>query len=336
MKIGIYGAGSIGCFIGAHLLRESKEVIFVGREKLQRDILKYGLHISDYKKNYFHISQDKIKYVTEPSYLYDRDCIIFTMKSGNTIESSKILKDILKTKSIIIISFQNGVNNSENISSILNSKKCLGGMVPYNVVYQGEGKFHSGTSGKLLVEKYEPYSSQIINEFKNSLDIESNKNLKNILWGKLIFNLNNVINALSGIPLKEELSNPIFRKILAATMNESLDILKKSNIKPASLGKLIPWLAPIILKLPNFLFFRIASNMIKIDPEARSSMWEDLNLNRKTEFEFINGEIIKLAKSKNLEAPIQEKLNTLIKEAECNKKGSPCIKAENLYKLLSI
>jgi 2-dehydropantoate 2-reductase len=335
MKIGIYGAGSIGCYIGAHLLLNSKEVVFMGREKLQKEILKNGFHISDYKNNQFHIPNNKIKYVTDPNYLKDADCILFTMKSGNTIESCNELKRILKTKSPLLISFQNGVSNSEKISSILGSH-CLAGMVPYNVVYQGEGKFHSGTSGYLLIEEKEPYSSLILNEFKNSLEIKSHSNLKNILWGKLIFNLNNSINALAGIPLKEELSNPIFRKILAASMNESLRILEKSNIQPASLGKLIPWLAPFILKLPNFLFFRVASNMIKIDPEARSSMWEDLNQNRNTEFEFINGEIIKLAKLKNLKAPIQEKLKELILEAEKNKKGSPNLKAEELYKLLFI
>ena len=37
MKIGIYGAGSIGTFIGAHLIRKGFDTILVGRKRLGSD-----------------------------------------------------------------------------------------------------------------------------------------------------------------------------------------------------------------------------------------------------------------------------------------------------------
>ena len=33
-KIGILGAGSIGCYLGGHLQQAGYEVVFVGRERL--------------------------------------------------------------------------------------------------------------------------------------------------------------------------------------------------------------------------------------------------------------------------------------------------------------
>ncbi|OGS39849.1 MAG: hypothetical protein A3K77_04995 [Euryarchaeota archaeon RBG_13_31_8] len=58
---------------------------------------------------------------------------------------------------------------------------------------------------------------------------------------------------------------------------------------------------------------------MKLNETARSSMWQSLQRGRPTEIDFINGEIVELAKKHNLEAPINEKLIKLIKKAEKNK-----------------
>jgi 2-dehydropantoate 2-reductase len=337
-KIGILGAGSIGCYLGGHLYQAGFEVVFVGRQRLQKEIQENGLTISHFTGKQVYIYPDKIQYETSINSLSDCDLILVTVKSQDSESSALELKKILNPKSnIIIVSFQNGVTNARRIGSILTNSIVLAGMVPYNVLSMGGGRFHSGTSGKLMIQEKDRYSDEILSVFKKAnLDIESHPEMEGILWGKLIFNLNNAINALAGIPLKEELSNQKFRKILSACMKEALSIMKQSGIKPISLGKMIPWLAPIILSLPDFLFFRVASSMIKIDPQARSSMWEDLEKRRKVEFDFINGEIINLAKAHNLPCPIQIKIKDLIEQAELNKTGSPCYSAEALAGFLNL
>lgn len=337
-KIGVLGAGSIGCYIGGHLLYSGCDVVFIGRERLQKEILENGMTLSHFSGKKVFIEPSKIKYKTSIEELKNCDLILITVKSQDSESTAQELKNIFKDDSTkTLISFQNGVTNASRIESILKESKVIAGMVPYNVISKGSGIFHSGTSGKLMIQETSTISKEIVSIFqKADLEIEEHPNLEGVLWGKLIFNLNNAINALAGVPLKEELSDPMFRKILARTMKEALSILKESKIKPVSLGKMIPWLAPIILGLPNFLFFRVASSMIKIDPEARSSMWEDLNKKRKVEFDFINGEILALAKKNQIGAPIQNKIANLIKEAEEKKQGSPCYSAEKLLELLNI
>jgi 2-dehydropantoate 2-reductase len=113
-------------------------------------------------------------------------------------------------------------------------------------------------------------------------------------------------------------------------MLEALSVLKTAKIKPKSLGTMIPWLAPFILRLPNWLFFKVASNMIKIDPDARSSMWEDLQNKKVTEVDYITGEILKLANQLNLPTPFNTTIYNLIKVAEVKRNGSPSIPAKEL------
>ena len=65
--------------------------------------------------------------------------------------------------------------------------------------------------------------------------------------------------------------------------------------------------------------------MLKIDPKARSSMWEDLQGGRKTEIDQLQGSIVALAESLGQKAPLCERVYALIKDAEEKGQGSPSL-----------
>jgi 2-dehydropantoate 2-reductase len=73
---------------------------------------------------------------------------------------------------------------------------------------------------------------------------------------------------------------------------------------------------PIILSLPNWLFLRLAKAMLDIDPHARSSMWEDISMGRKTEIEFLNEAVVKRAEKLGLDTPVNRKISALIHNLE--------------------
>ncbi|MEH2160627.1 MAG: 2-dehydropantoate 2-reductase [Nostoc sp.] len=336
LKFGILGAGNIGCYIGAHLIRAGIDTILVGRETLAQEIRENGIRITDFTGTDFHLQPDQIRYTTETESLADRDIVLVTLKSLATEAAAHRLNTVLPIGKILV-SFQNGVHNADKLRSILPEKDVLAGMVPYNVVRNPKAHFHCGTSGTLLVEEQNTISQAVLSGLQLAgLAAKTHSNLPGILWGKLIFNLNNSINALSGIPLREELSQPLYRKILAATMSEALSVLKQSGIRPLRSGSMIPSIVPIVLHFPNFLFFRVASSMIKIDPQARSSMWEDVQRGRETEIDYLNGEIVTLAKKNGLSAPINDTIAVLIKEQENHGRTFSGISALDLAKRLNI
>ena len=73
---------------------------------------------------------------------------------------------------------------------------------------------------------------------------------------------------------------------------------------------------PAILSLPNWIFLRLAKAMLDIDPHARSSMWEDIKLGRKTEIAFLNGAIVKRAEKLGIDVPVNKKITALIHKIE--------------------
>jgi 2-dehydropantoate 2-reductase len=332
--IGIMGAGSIGCFIGANLLRAAVPAILIGRESLQTEIAETGLKITDFRGNHFQLNPEEIPFSTNITKLADCAIVLITLKSGDTGTVAAELQSILKPKTIVV-SFQNGVQNAEILKKHLPACRILTGMVPYNVVKTAKGTFHNGTSGDLLIAQQAEVSEKVVELIRQSgLAIDVHPNMMGILWGKLVFNLNNAINALAGIPLKEELAQKAFRQIVAEAMREALQVMKKAHIKPQRLGRMIPWLAPFILSLPDWLFFRVAAGMVKIDPQARSSMWEDLERGRLTEIDYLNGEIVHLGQQLGLPVPINQGIVKLIKSIEGSTQCSPKLSAEMLKKYL--
>ncbi|ENU24139.1 hypothetical protein F993_01455 [Acinetobacter proteolyticus] len=320
MKICIYGAGSIGCYLGGRLAAAGANVDFIVRPKIQQQLQQYGLIVSDYLGEKNIVPASKLQLSTDPNIAAQADIIFVCVKSAATEQAAHELKEILK-KNTIIISFQNGLSNVGILKQVLSEHTILEGMVPFNVAALGNGVFHQGTEGALHVKKHVGLN-ELVAAFHNAqLELKLEKDMQAIQWAKLLLNLNNSINALSQLPLKQQLSIRAYRQCLAMAQIEALSLLKIAKIQPAQLTAIPAHLVPYVLKLPNSIFTLLSKKMLAIDPLARSSMADDLMAGRATETDWINGEVVRLATQLNLKAPINQKLIELIKQAEIKPKA---------------
>jgi 2-dehydropantoate 2-reductase len=69
---------------------------------------------------------------------------------------------------------------------------------------------------------------------------------------------------------------------------------------------------------------------MKIDPQARSSMWEDLERRRRTEIDYLQGVITGIADRRRLKAPLSRRIVALIRDAEAASEGSPRLTVEQI------
>jgi 2-dehydropantoate 2-reductase len=137
-----------------------------------------------------------------------------------------------------------------------------------------------------------------------------------VQWSKLVMNLNNAINALSGVPLAEELAQKPFRRCLAAAQAEAFELLAAAEISVARVTPIPPRWQPKLLAMPDRLFALLLPRIVPIDPSARSSMWDDLESKRPTEIDYLQGEVVELARRLGRRAPVNERLVALVREAE--------------------
>ena len=113
-------------------------------------------------------------------------------------------------------------------------------------------------------------------------------------------------------------------------MAEGLAAIKAEGIEPVSSTPVPASWTPHLLRLPDALFTLLLGSTMKIDPEARSSMWEDLQRGRRTEIDYLQGVITEIADGHGLQVPLSRRVVALIKRAEAAGKGSPGLTAEQI------
>jgi 2-dehydropantoate 2-reductase len=317
-KVAILGAGSIGCFIGGAWAAAGLEVTFIGRPKLSKDVDEHGLTLSDYSGWQARLAPGEVDYRCGPEALEDAQVIALTVKSGDTATAAD---DIAKyaTQGATVISFQNGVSNVDVLEQGLGGRfEVARGMVPYNVAYLGNGRFHKGVAGDLHAEQRAGVR-MLADAIGNSpATLKLSDDMLGLAWGKLLINLNNAVNALSGRTLQEELKRRDYRRVFAASIEEGLDLLKRAEIEPATVGPISLAMLPRIVNSPDWLFNRFFLKRWKIDAKARSSMADDLAAGRKTEIDYLNGELVRLAERLQRDAPVNRAIVELVRKAEAS------------------
>jgi 2-dehydropantoate 2-reductase len=73
-----------------------------------------------------------------------------------------------------------------------------------------------------------------------------------------------------------------------------------------------PHIMPMLLKLPNWIFTRLAKKMLRMDASARSSMWDDVQHGRTTEVDDLCGAVVRLADQVRTAAPCNAAICKLI------------------------
>lgn len=336
LHIGVMGAGSVGCFVGGKLAAGGARVTFVGRPRLQTEIATHGLTVKDFEREGLRVAPSEVAFETDARALKTCDLVLCCVKSAQTAEVAELLAPILGSGTVIA-SLQNGLRNAPRLREALGDRPVLAGIVGFNVVSRGEGLFHRAMSGSIMLEASEhPTARGLFRALGAAgLETELRADLAPDQWTKLMVNLNNAVSALSGAPTRQLLLSPGYRRIVAAVVQEALEILRVAGIRPARLRKVPIGLMPRILRLPTPLVRLVTRAQMKVDPEARSSMWEDLTRRRTTEVDFLNGEILRLARQVGAEAPINARIVRLVRRAEAAGAGSPELSADALWSALT-
>ena len=315
-NIAILGAGSIGCFVGGAWAAAGLPVSFIGRERIGREIAENGLTLTDFSGWRARLAPGQVEFSTRPDALARADIIALCVKSTGTATAAKEIARNAR-KGALVVSFQNGVSNVDVLRSVLRTRfEAVAGMVPYNVASLGQGRFHKGVAGDLLAEDVPALRALAGRIGDGPARLRLSTDMPAVAWGKLLINLNNAVNALSGRTLLEQLKARDYRRVVAASILEALGLLEAAGIEPAKIGPVPPRLLPHVIASPDFIFNNLFLKIQKIDSRARSSMADDLRAGRPTEIAYLNGEVVALAKKLGRRAPVNEAIVSLIRQAE--------------------
>jgi 2-dehydropantoate 2-reductase len=325
--IGVAGAGSIGCFVGGMLAAAGRNVALLARPRVIRDIEDNGLRLTSFEGFDRTIAANQVRLSEDAKILEQASVVLVTVKSTDTAEIAEVIAEYAP-EDAIIVSLQNGVGNTAVLRERLPRRRVLAGMVPFNVVAPGARRFHRATSGDIVIEQDDAYTARMLSV--PGLTMRASRNIAGVQWGKLLVNLNNALNALSDLPLRQQLAQRSWRQLLADQMQEGLAAIKADGIRPVSPTPIPSNWTPSLLRLPDPIFELLLGRTMKIDPQARSSMAEDLQRGRCTEIDYLQRVVTGMADRHGLAVPLSRRIVALIKSAEAAGNGSPGLTPEQI------
>ncbi|MDJ0514462.1 MAG: 2-dehydropantoate 2-reductase [Methyloceanibacter sp.] len=336
LSITIAGAGSVGCYMGARLAAAGRNVTLLTRPALADQIARYGLLCSDLDGNNTTIAPERLKLCVSPAQaLADAKLILVTVKSHDTNAMAALIAEHAGDDAVAA-SLQNGVANASVLRRHLAPNRVVDAMVPFNVIQRrppdAAPRVHRATGGVILVESKAGWLRSVLNV--PHMPVAGHDDIEAVLWGKLLVNLNNGLNALSGLPIFEQLGDRRWRVLVSRQLSEGLTVLNAAGIRYAPYEGVPQRVLALAMRLPDPLFRAAARRMLSMDKSARSSMWEDLQAGRRTEIDHLQGEIIRLADNVQRLAPLNRRVRDLVKEAERARQGSPELSPEAVWERL--
>ncbi|WP_298211802.1 2-dehydropantoate 2-reductase [Acidovorax sp.] len=312
MNFIVVGAGAIGCYVGGRLAAQGNPVCLVGRPRVLASIAQEGLRVTDLDGFDQQVPPSALQLAATLAEveLPPGSVVLLCVKSGATEAAARELAAVCASGTPVI-SLQNGVDNVARVAALAPDLNVLAGMVPYNVVLRG-AHVHRATAGHLQLQR-----DAVTERIAPLLDAAGlatvlPADMRAVQWGKLLLNLNNPVNALSDLPLRQELLDRDYRRVFAALQSEALCVMARAGITPAKVTAVSPTLMPHVLRLPNWLFMRLAKRMLQIDAQARSSMWDDLEAGRVTEIDALSGAVVRLAQQHTMAAPLNTRMCELL------------------------
>jgi 2-dehydropantoate 2-reductase len=308
----VFGAGAVGCWIGGCLQAGGVAVTLVGRPRVLDALRAHGLTLTDLNGGRRRVAPDALQLALDIPEGSRPALVLLCVKSGATAEAASTLARGLPAGTLVV-SMQNGVSNAAVAQAHALALTVRAGMVPYNVVALAPGHYHRGTSGTLAAHDDTALRAWCPVFAVAGVPLQLHRDMNALLWGKLLLNLNNAVNALSGLPLRAQLLQRDYRLCMAALIEEALAVLKAAGIAPARLTPLPPAALPFVLRLPTPLFRLLAARLLRIDANARTSMADDLSRGRPTEIDALCGEVVRLAQTQGVAAPVNTRIAELVR-----------------------
>lgn len=234
------------------------------------------------------------------------DIILVTVKAHQLEDLCQQLKQ-LEIKPCRLILLMNGMGLIKIVKQYLPHVKALHASIIHGVYLQEHTIYHTGKGVTILGNLETGYNPDIFSDLVKQL----NTALPLVSWNE---------NHQQAMNLKL-LINAIINPLTALANKNNGCVLNHGKLNSAA-ETLLKELMPLIkMMMPNSGYQPIKSEIERVANATQhniSSMLQDIRANKKTEIDFINGYLVKLAKNSNIELPKHVEIIRKIKQLKNN------------------
>ncbi|HOK95207.1 MAG TPA: ketopantoate reductase family protein [Anaerohalosphaeraceae bacterium] len=313
MNVLIYGGGAVGLGIASCLIHSQIAVDIIARPQTVLQLRREGLFRKGLFGDFFAAPTEFGSYSSLealPTRIYDY--ILVCTKSYDTLQAAQ---DIRRHSGCFdadtrIVLFQNGWGNAEIFSSFFPKEQiyCARVITGFTrakanevVITVHADAIHIGRLFAAASEKIQNLCSAIT---RGGIPCRPTNDIEKDLWAKMLYNCAlNPLGAILNVPYGALAENKSTRFIMNSIIREIFAVL-------ACTGYRTHW-----DDADSFLdvFY---SRLVPDTAEHRSSTLQDMNAEKKTEIDALNGAVIRLADTHHIQVPYNQTLYHIIKFRE--------------------
>jgi len=319
-RILIVGVGALGGTIAARALNAGLSVFMAVRNvEMARSLRFSGLRISGAGAP---IVVPAVKIATIEQYrgIEKFNFILLATKAHEALELAPQLLGLLQPAGAIV-SLQNGCVPLM-LAARLGSENVLGGISNLAATLVGPGRFEQRNTGNVVLgETKEGGISERVTRLAEllgkGLEVRVTPNLRGIIWSKLLINCSaTTLGAITGKSMREYLRSPFGKEVFLRAYREVLAVALACGVRPE---KMI--VEPIPPNWPDEGAPEPAldtwlDKLLKVYGDGKASMLQDLERGRRTEIDFINGYVSRLAGEVGVLTPMNSAIVDLVHQLE--------------------
>ena len=313
MKCAILGAGAIGTLVAGQLSQiDAVDILLFSRREQAMALAAFGLKLETESET-ISIPSSRWSVVesgenTPSDWTGATDVVLLCSKANATEELAAVAAHLLSSEGFAI-SLQNGIANENILARFCGSHRTLGALTTHGATRLEPGKTKWAGRGEIVIgncggnfTSESPQVAELLNHLHSAeLNPRWSDNIDSELWLKLLLNCAiNPLAAICGCSNGALLESPQLHEQSLATLLEA-----------AMVGRAIG----IDLPQDESLFEQL-DLVLAATAENDCSMLQDLRRGARTEIDYINGEVLRIAEQAGIACPLNTQLLALVKGVE--------------------
>lgn len=290
MHIAVMGAGAVGCYYGGLLARAGHTVTLIARPSHVQAIAAHGLRLQTATSDE-HIA---LNANSDVAALKDAELVLFCVKSSDTESAGAQMPPHLRPHAAVL-SLQNGVDNAQRLQAVL-GQDVIATVVYVATAMAGPGHVQHFGRGDLVLGQHA--RSEQLAQLLSEAGIPStvSNNVQGALWTKLIINCTyNAASAITQRPYGELVQQPGMWQLMRSAHDECIAVADAADVR---------------LDAP---LWPMIENIARTMQGQYSSTAQDLQKNKATEIDHLNGFIVRQGQQLGVATPVNAALQTLVK-----------------------
>lgn len=294
MRIGVVGAGAVGCVLGAVLQRAGHEVVFLTRGTSLDVLRSTGLVVT---RDDDVLSTGPLAAVESAAKLGPCELVIVTVKTWQVEEIAPLLSPLV-TKDTVVLPVQNGVEAAGQLAMALGDEAVVGGICHVVAARESPGRVRvSGPTLQLILGERSGGASARLEHLAEALRAAGitttvRPDIDVVSWSKLLFvEPFGSIGAVTRAPVDVVRKLPETRALLVAAMKEVQAVARGAAVM-----------------LPDDVVTQSLARIDGLPVGATASMHRDLVAGRRSELHEQTGAVVRRGRATGVACPVHDVL----------------------------